>query len=115
MYNTPSLARPDWQAKVTDGELRKVITEGRGRMPATQLSRPMLDGMVRLVRSLVRQRAMTGGSMPPGHPPIDVPPAPAARPSASAGQPPTEKPATRKANASPPKPGASGQIVPDSQ
>jgi len=113
MYNTPSLARPDWQATVSDADLRKIIAEGRGRMPPTNLSRPMLDGIVRLVRSLVRQGPMPGATMPPGHPPIAGLPDP---PPSRNGSPATTSSAARPTPSSPaPKPAASSRATPSSR
>ncbi len=107
MYNAPSLTRAEWQAAVSDDDLRKVISEGRGRMPPTKLSRPMLDGMVRLVRSLSRQQPAAGADMPPGHPPIGGPERPPpASPSASATPEPVAPPSSA------PKPGTAGSAIP---
>ncbi len=84
MYNTPSLARPEWQASITDAQLKEIITNGRGRMPPTKMSDAMLSGMVRLVRMVGGLGPGPGATMPPGHPPIGgatpAPPRPSGQP-----------------------------------
>ncbi len=57
--NTPDLTRPEWLATVTDDDLRKVIREGRNKMPANpDLPDNVLDALVRKIRA-------TGGNQPP--------------------------------------------------
>jgi len=82
MFHAPNLTRPEWQSRTTDAALRQLISQGRGRMPPTQLSKPMLDAMVRLVRSLAGEQS-SPGTLPPGHPAVDsMPPASPAAPTA---------------------------------
>lgn len=48
------LRTPDWQDRATDAELRKVIRNGRGEMPAfgSVLSLDRIDRIVRHIRTL---------------------------------------------------------------
>ena len=57
--NTPDLTRAEWLATVTDDDLRKVIREGRNKMPAN----PDLPDNV--VEALIRKIRATGGNASP--------------------------------------------------
>jgi cytochrome c oxidase cbb3-type subunit 3 len=52
MVQAPDLTREDWQSKVTDGEIASTIKNGRNKMPKFDLPGPVLDGIVRRVRSM---------------------------------------------------------------
>jgi mono/diheme cytochrome c family protein len=46
------LTRPEWQSAVSDGEIARIILEGRGRMPSFVLPKPTVDALVKLIRLL---------------------------------------------------------------
>jgi mono/diheme cytochrome c family protein len=52
MLRAPDLSRPDWQDRVTDAEMLETIRRGRNKMPAFDLPRPVLEGLVRGIRGL---------------------------------------------------------------
>jgi mono/diheme cytochrome c family protein len=50
MVRAPDLTRADWQARVTDDEIRQIIRTGRNRMPKFDLPPAALDGVVKRIR-----------------------------------------------------------------
>jgi hypothetical protein len=48
----PDLTNPERQAQLTDADIKAVIRQGRGLMPAHDLPDSTLDGMVKLIRLL---------------------------------------------------------------
>jgi mono/diheme cytochrome c family protein len=55
MLRAPDLGRADWQDRVTDAEILETIRKGRNKMPAFDLPRPVLEGLVRGIRGLRRR------------------------------------------------------------
>ncbi len=52
MVNAPDLTRADWQSKVSDEQIARVILEGKGRMPKLDLPPATVAGLVKRVRLL---------------------------------------------------------------
>jgi cytochrome c oxidase cbb3-type subunit 3 len=53
MVHAADLSSADWQARVTDAEIRETIVKGRNQMPAFGgLPPAVLDGLVKKIRSL---------------------------------------------------------------
>jgi cytochrome c oxidase cbb3-type subunit 3 len=50
MIRAPDLTRADWQARVTDEEIRRTISQGRNNMPKFDLPPGVLDGLVKRIR-----------------------------------------------------------------
>jgi cytochrome c oxidase cbb3-type subunit 3 len=65
MVRAPDLTRAEWQDRVSDQEIAEVIRKGRNKMPAFDLSAPVIDGLVKRIRA-VRPKAQDA---PPGAPP----------------------------------------------
>ena len=51
MVKAPDLTRGEWQAKVADAEISFVIKKGKNKMPAFDLPEPVIEGLVRRIRS----------------------------------------------------------------
>lgn len=80
MFKPRDLADPEWQASVSDEQIREVIQKGRNRMPGFALPEQVADNLVRLVRLL--------GGLGSGAKATPSTPAPQAPPSSSASVPP---------------------------
>jgi cytochrome c oxidase cbb3-type subunit 3 len=50
MVRAPDLTRAEWQERVSDQEIAEVIRKGRNKMPAFDLSPPIIDGLVKRIR-----------------------------------------------------------------
>jgi mono/diheme cytochrome c family protein len=55
MVKARDLTVPEYQASVSDDQLRKVIREGKDKMPAFNLPDSVIDGLVEHVRGLTRK------------------------------------------------------------
>jgi mono/diheme cytochrome c family protein len=55
MVKARDLTSPEWQASVNDEQLRKVIREGKDKMPAFNLPDNVIDGLVQHVRGFARK------------------------------------------------------------
>jgi cytochrome c oxidase cbb3-type subunit 3 len=52
MMRVPDIGRAEWQDKVDDETIARVIRKGRNKMPAFDLPPAVVDGLVKHVRSL---------------------------------------------------------------
>lgn len=95
----PDLTDPAWQRSVDDERIRQTLKSGRGAMPAFgHLPNDTIDGLVALVRMLSSDRGVSasspspsgaGTALPPSHPPVASPGAPApGHPALPPGHPP---------------------------
>jgi cytochrome c oxidase cbb3-type subunit 3 len=62
MVKARDLTTPEWQASVSDEQLKKVIREGKDKMPAFNLPDSTINDLVQHVRSL--ERKPRGGDEP---------------------------------------------------
>ena len=67
----PDLTNPERQAQLSDTDIKTVIRQGRGLMPAHDLPDSTIDGLVKLVRLLNASgkgvaEAPAGSAVPPG-------------------------------------------------
>jgi cytochrome c oxidase cbb3-type subunit 3 len=96
MVKARDLTTPEWQASVNDEHLKKVIREGKDKMPAFNLPDSVIDGLVQHVRGLERKKPGAGeegeAPEPAAHnaPAAHAAPAPTApsAPAPAAGEPP---------------------------
>lgn len=51
MVRAPDLTRDEWQDRVSDQEMAEVIRKGRNKMPAFDLSPPVIEGLVKRIRA----------------------------------------------------------------
>lgn len=51
MVRAPDLTRDEWQDRVSDQEIAEVIRKGRNKMPAFDLSPPIIEGLVKRIRA----------------------------------------------------------------
>ena len=51
MLRVPDLTRADWQDRVTDDQILETIRRGRNKMPAFDLPRSVLEGLVTRIRA----------------------------------------------------------------
>lgn len=51
MLRAPDLTRAEWQARVTDDDIRQTIRSGRNNMPKFDLPPAVLDGLVKRIRA----------------------------------------------------------------
>jgi mono/diheme cytochrome c family protein len=117
MVKARDLTTPEWQASVNDEQLKKVIREGKDKMPAFNLPDSVIDGLVQHVRGLERKKPAPGdegeapepaaqnvptrGAHAGGAPAAQAEPASAS--SAPAAAPPNDT-ATQAPTAAPPQP-----------
>jgi cytochrome c oxidase cbb3-type subunit 3 len=51
MVRAPDLTRAEWQGRVSDEEIGETIRKGRNKMPAFDLPKGVIDGLVKRIRS----------------------------------------------------------------
>jgi cytochrome c oxidase cbb3-type subunit 3 len=51
MLHAPDLTSPEWQAKVTDEQIKQVVVNGKNRMPKFELPPEILTGLVARIRA----------------------------------------------------------------
>jgi len=97
MVHAADLTNQRWQATVTDDDIRKVIKEGRGLMPAFPLPDSTLSSLVHLVRLLGEAAApAASGSAAEAAGPAGAPAPSTSAPSASAKAHPKAAPASSR-------------------
>jgi cytochrome c oxidase cbb3-type subunit 3 len=74
MVKARDLTNPEFQASVSDEQLKKVIREGKDKMPAFNLPDSVLDGLVEHVRTFTNKRQVVNASAPQTRPPSDQDP-----------------------------------------
>jgi len=79
MTRAADLTNPAFQSTVTDDQMRAIIRDGRGLMPAFPLPDSTLATLVQLIRLLGQGRAQAEASASAA--PSGAPPAPSGRPS----------------------------------
>ncbi len=113
MVRPPDFTNPVWQKNAMDDHMRRTITRGRGAMPGfAHLPEETVDGLIRLVRLLNRDRPASDrpASDRPApdraapHPPAAAAPAATAPYPAAAPAPATPPPAAPTAPATPDQP-----------
>ena len=51
MLHAPDLTSAEWQAKVTDEQIKQVVMNGKNRMPKFELPPEILTGLVARIRA----------------------------------------------------------------
>ncbi|AUX43095.1 hypothetical protein SOCE26_045360 [Sorangium cellulosum] len=51
MVRAPDLTNAAWQERVTDAQMAETIKKGKDKMPAFDLPQPVIDGLVKRIRS----------------------------------------------------------------
>ena len=51
MVHAPDLTRPEWQGKVSNEDIAKVITTGKNRMPKFEFPPDVVAGLVSRIRA----------------------------------------------------------------
>ena len=51
MLHAPDLTSAQWQAKVTDEQIKQVVISGKNRMPKFELPPEILTGLVARIRA----------------------------------------------------------------
>jgi mono/diheme cytochrome c family protein len=113
MVKARDLSSPEWQASVNDEQLKKVIREGKDKMPAFNLPDSVIAGLVEHVRGLERKPRPNEAEEPNDgadeaaeapNAPASASSAPAPAPSAPAAAPPVSDTAAQPPTGTPPKP-----------
>jgi mono/diheme cytochrome c family protein len=81
MVQAKDLSDPAWQASVTDAAIAETVLKGKGRMPAVNLPEPMVQELVKMVRTFARRAGTTAPTAQVQAPPsgAPLPPSPPAR------------------------------------
>lgn len=101
MVKARDLSSPEWQASVSDEQLKKVIRDGKDKMPAFNLPASVIDGLVEYVRGLERKKRSADEAERAGDG-ADDEPAPAPNAPASASSAPGAAPPVGDTAAQPP-------------
>lgn len=100
MVRPPDFTNPVWQKNAMDDHMRRTITKGRGAMPGfAHLPEETVDGLIRLIRLLNRDRPAPAAAAPAAAAPAAAPPA--AAPPTTATPPAATSPATPPPAAAP--------------